>query len=757
MPHSDDILDKKDKKKLITTIRDRYQVMVEADRENRQLGIDDMKFVNVPGAQWDDNMKQERGNRPCYEYNKLRVTAKRIINEMRANRPQGKIRGVEGGDKSNAEIMEGLSRNIWNTSDGDSVLDYEAEYQVSAGMGAWRVTTDYVADDAFDQDIQIEALPNPFNLWWDPSAKDMTKRDAMDCIYTEKISKKEFDRRWPKAEPIDFEDTEFDDEDEWESDETVRIAEYWYKVPYKHEIWQLEDGKVVSADSDEAELIDPSQIKNKRISQSHKVMMCIASGRAILEEPVEWAGKELPFVVVYGEYMIIDGKVTWFGIARFAKDAQRSYNFSRTAISETIAQAPQAKWWATDIQAAGHVDKWSEAHRKNFPFMTFTPDPKSPGPPIRMGGADVPVALIQESAIASDEIKAVTGIFSPDVGAGDNAKSGVQERERRTQGQIATFNYQDNMAKAQQRTYEILIDLIPKVFDTERELRVLGTDDVEDYIKINTFVQSPETGEPIKINDLSMGRYDVVVTSGPSFATKREEAAEIYSNLAQGNPAIFGVAGDLIMKAMDLPYSEDISERLQAMLPPEIQQTLNKDGGQSPEVQAAMQQANMAMQQVEMQMQQVQQAAQQVQQEQAQADKSKSEAEKANAQVQTAIANLKTEEAKFEAKIAQQIAKVTQKDSQSIVVQTKAEQAVREIEHQKAVEGDESAMAQQMQQAIIAIQGLAQEFTGQAVNALSEIQQVKDEKPKIVRMESKRENGKLVAIPIYEDRTSPAG
>jgi len=212
--------------------------------------------------------------------------------------------------------------------------------------------------------------------------------------------------------------------------------------------------------------------------------MCIASGDAILEGPTEWAGSRFPFVLAYGEFIIIDGKRYWFGIGRFAKDAQRSYNVSRTSITETIAMAPQAKWWATPDQAQGNTQSWAEAHQKNFPYLIYNADPKAPGPPVRMGGADVPVALINESQIASEEIKAVTGIFSPDVGAGDQASSGVQERERRAQGAIATFNYQDNMNKAIRYTWELLVDLIPKIYDTERELRILGSDGSEDYRRL---------------------------------------------------------------------------------------------------------------------------------------------------------------------------------------------------------------------------------------------------------------------------------
>ena len=380
-------------KKLLETIRSRFTTMTEADERNREGAMEDMKFTNLPSYQWTEDMKLERGDRPCYEFNKLRITCKRIINEMRANRPQGKVRGAEDSDKDTAEVYEGLIRNIWNSSDGDTVIDNAAEYQVAGGMGAWRITTKYATDNTFDQDIVIEPIQNPFCLYADPSAKDQLKRDAEDWMLTEKVSKKAFEAKYGDIEKVDWESTQFDDEEEWGDDDDTRICEYWWKEPVEKEIWQLQDGKVIDSESDEAALIPRETIKERRTIKTHQIKMCIASGDAILEGPTDWAGNKFPFVMVYGEYMIIDGRIEWWGLPRFAKDAQRSYNISRTAIAETVAGAPLSTIWATAGQAAGHTDKWAEAHQKNFPFRLYNADPQAPGPPVRTGGAEVPIAL----------------------------------------------------------------------------------------------------------------------------------------------------------------------------------------------------------------------------------------------------------------------------------------------------------------------------------------------------------------------------
>lgn len=749
---------RKKSKDLLAQAKKRAQIMMDADGDNRRASMEDIKFVNIPGAQWDDNMKQERGTRPCYEFNKTRVRCKRVVNDMRDNRPSGKVRPVEGGDKEIAEIYEGLIRNIWNSSHGDNATDYAAEYQVEGGMGAWRVITKYSSDTAFEQDIALEALENPYCLFADPSAKDFMKRDAEDWLLTERITHKAFEDKYGNAEKADFEsDNEFDDDDEWQDEQTVRIAEYWYKVPHMKTLWLLDDGKVVDSETDEAAALAKAGFKPVRTRevQTHKIMMCVLSGQKILEGPTEWAGRFFPFVMVYGEYKVIDGKKYWWGLPRFAKDAQRSYNINRTAAAEAVAGAPKEFFWATAKQAEGLTDQWAEAHKKNLPFKLYNSDPSANGPPTRVGGADVPVALIQQAGIDNEDIKDVMGLPDASMGNEGGEKSGRAIYARQQQGEIATFNYKDNMAKAVEWTYEILIDLIPNIYDTERELRILGNDGAEDYAKVNQVVMDHATGKSIRVNDLSVGRYDVTVTVGPSFSTQRQEAAEMYMQLSQGNEQIMGVAGDLVFKSLDLPYADDIAERLRAMLPPQIQSVINDETDLPPEVQQAMMQAEQAMQQV-------QEHGRLVQAAQAELEQEKSEADQAKAEIRTEIANLKANKAEFDAHIAEQMASliearanltekaagITQRDAVVTVKESaqsdskQAQQAIKSIDEVLAAfmeRVDETArgFAEQYQRLSQADQQLAQAVTRQPVSG-----------------SINRDGGRITANVQYDDGTT---
>jgi hypothetical protein len=661
--------DDKSDASLVARVRRRKCVMFDADETNRDLALEDIRFLHEPGAQWDKTQRDIRGERPCYEFNELRVKALRVINDMRANRPQGKVRAVEDSDKPTADTREGLIRNIWNISDGDSVTDYAADYQVSGGMGAWRVETVWSDDTTWQQDIRVRPFKNPFCVWRDPSVSDQLGLDARDWLISEKMPKAAYDERWPDIAPVSFDDgdDQFDDDDtDWYGTDGVRVCEYWWKEPTSKTIALLSDGKTVeikeakrgdtrgSTLADGSPLpLDPATgqavtIKRRRTVKSHKIMMCIVSGNAVLEPPTEWPGKYFPFVQVFGEWRVIGGKVVWHGFTRFSKDAQRMANVTMTAIAESVMSAPMSHFWATPKQAEGHVEKWKEAHKKLIPYLPYNPDPvaNNGGPPQRMNPADVPVALMEMRGISADLLKGTSGVFDASLGNQTNETSGRAIRARQAQGEIATFNYSDNMSKGVRLTWIIVDDLVSKVYTAEQSVRILGPDLAEKYVKVNSVQPDPKNpGQMRKVNDLTVGKYDVTMTVGPSFATQRQEATELYTQLGQAVPQVWGVAGDIIAKSMDLPYSDQLAERLRTLLPPAIQKQLQEGKDLPPEVTQAMTQA-------EGMLQQAQQMAQASQEAMTAAKEATAQAKSAGADVQVKIANLKAEEAKLAADVA---------------------------------------------------------------------------------------------------------
>ncbi len=440
-------------------------------------------------------------------------------------------------------------------------------------------------------------------------------------------------------------------------------------------------------------------VKEKRVN-TFKVCQYIISGDAVLEGPNEWAGSMLPFIPVYGYYVVIEGKVFWCGLTRYQKDPQRALNWAMTSVYESIGNAPQSKYWATPKQALGHTNQWAEATKLNLPAMLFNPDAEAPGPPQRMGGAEVPVALINAAGMARDALKASVGIFNASIGQQSNETSGKAIRARQDEGMVATFNFGDNMAKSERRTCEIVMDLLPHIYDTERNIRILGQDGAEKYLKINQ--RDPMSGEVI--NDIAAGKFDITVTTGPSFATQRQEAAEFYTGLAQSDPTLMAVAGDLIIKSHDYPMADAIAERKKLMLPPQILQSISQDKPMPPEVQAALEQVKIMQQETAVAAQQVSEAMQQAQTEQASATKAKSE-------VQVAIANLKVQEANIKVQVA---------DFEKLVAQTQAKNA--ETGATEEVTKDRENLSMEVQAAAAALQEQFAQFQAQALQLIMQAQ-----------------------------------
>ena len=683
-------------KELLKELRENYDRAVSADRANRDSFREALKFCFIPGAQWEDSVKRARGpKRVTREFNETRVKVKSVINHIRSNRPTAKIRPVEEGDVETAEAYNGLWLNIWNTSDADNVTDFAAETQVAAGMGAWMVRTEYADDSAFDQNICIKPIRNPLQLYADASCKEQDKSDARHWIYHTKLSKTEFESKYKSAEKVSFEADEFDDAtDPNDDDESVWVAEYWRKEPVVKKLALLDTGETV-------EVSDPPQpnIIKQRTVKSHKIVQYVCSANEVLEGPNDWAGKEFPFIVVYGEYVIVDGKTHWSGVTQVMMDAQRSHNETLSGVYETIALSPQAKYWATSEQAKGVMGQWNQAIEENLQVMLYNSDSTAPGPPIRVGGADVPAALMQASQMSRDSMKSVSGIFDASLGEVSNETSGRAIRARQDQGLVVTYNYGDNLAKAIGRTCKLVIDLIPKIIDTPRTLRILGKDGAEKYIQVNK--ADPVTGEVV--NDLSRGKYDFVVTQGPNFATQRQEAAETLTALSQTDPTLMQVAGDLIIKQFDYPLADEIAERKRMMLPPQILQAINGDQQQDPAIVAAMAQVEQMQAQVQEQAAMVEQAAQEAQVEKAGADKAKSE-------VQLAVANLKTQQAELATQVAQ---------FEKLVAETQSKMTQEQGDTKDANEMD--SLRNEIGQALVQIQQQASDMMANYAKQMAEI------------------------------------
>lgn len=653
----------------IADVRAKYDACTEHEQDLRIAAVEDVRFVNVPGAQWEEAQKKKRGKRPCYEFPLLRQHVRQVTGDQRQARPGIKIRAVEDDDAEGAELRQGLIRNIEAQSNAERAYDTAFQCAVEGGFGAWRIVTEYSADDAWEQDIRIKEVRDPFAVWFDPAATEYDRRDARFAFFEQQMPRDEFKARWPNAKCVDFDSAgEYGD---WFSEETVRVAEYWVKKPVTKTLCLLSDGRSVDKAEIEPVLDELAAqgitIEREREVKTHKVCMYLVSGAEVLSGPHEWPGKFIPLVPVYADLVHIDGRDQYSGLVRHAKDAQRLANYNMTTAMEAVAKLPKNPYLVTPkmLEGAGVKAIWERAATEDPLFLPYTPDPSAPGGrPVRENGPEFPAALVNLAQVCNDLLKGVTGIHDASLGARSNETSGKAIMARQREGDTANYSYQDNLARSIRYTGEILLDLIPKVYDTERAVRILGVDGGEKFVKVNQRIQDTATGEWIVLNDLSAGKYDVTVSVGPSFSTQRAEFVELMNTIFQSQPQAFQLFGDLFFKALDAPQAQELAERAKFLLPPPLQQQMAEGKELPAEASMAMAQAQQAMQAAQEQMQMLQQAMAELQQDKAATDAEKAQiaAQKAQitADIRVAQAEFEKRQAEFEAIVARFEAKVAQ-------------------------------------------------------------------------------------------------
>lgn len=541
----------------------RHQYARDYWRDQYRLAEEDMEFAFMPDTQWDEWMAQSRVGRPMYTVNKLRQAMKQITNDQRQNRPQAKVRAVEDSDADLAEIRQGLIRNIDQTSEADRARDTAFQFAVGGGYGVWRVNYSYEDDGGFDMVIRKEEISNPYTVVFDPAAKAKDRRDARFAFVDSSWARSAFREKWPDAKLVSVDDCSETNKN-WFQEEDVTVSEYWYKTSETYTLVLMSNG----ASYDEAEIADVMDemaqagitVQRSRKATREKVWQCIVSGAEILEGPNEWAGRFIPLVPVWGEILNLGGKETFFGAVRFGKDAQRMYNYERSTFIEVLSDQPYSPFMAPAESIAGYEGQWNNLKTKRPPVLLYKSNPELPnaGKPSREPTAQFPAALAQAAAISSDDIKAATGIYDASLGARSNETSGRAILARQREGDVANFDYIDNLSYAMKYDFEITNDLITKIYDTERQIRIIGEDGAEKVIRVNQAVLDQQTGREVTLNDLSQGRYDIAVTVGPSYTTQRMEAAEAMMQLANDPSPLGMVAKYGFIKSLDMPGLEDV-------------------------------------------------------------------------------------------------------------------------------------------------------------------------------------------------------
>lgn len=602
---------------ILEEAKELFEEAREHESHNRKEALDDLRFARL-GEQWPLKVRQQRekDGRPCLTINRLPSIIRQVVNDARQNKPSITVHPVDSNaDPDTAKIFTGLIRNIEQSSDAEVAYDTALDFAVTSGVGYFRINTRYADDESFDQDIVIERIANPFSVYGDPNSTAADSSDWDTCFVVDAMPKTTLEKRYKGAEAVDWaSDIYAGLQEPWRDGERVMLAEYWKREQVMRQIVALTpptgelhpehiaamsqmdisdrficDLEVYKTNKPFFDSLGVKVMGQPRPVSTHKVTQYVMTGAEVLET-VNWAGRFIPIVPVYGEEVFVDGRRYFRSLVRDAKDPQRMHNYWRTTSTELVALAPKAPWIGKKGTFNSAMKKWLTANTDAHAFIEYDGEP-----PQRQPFAGVPAGALQEATNAADDIRQVTGLHQASLGEPSNETSGKAIMARQREGDVSTFHYIDNLSRAIRHAGRITIDLIPKVYSAPRVVRILGDDGGAQLVPVNQKFMEPQQAAPgqpgappagpqgipdqgdakmmreiEKIYDLRAGRYDLTVRSGPSFTSRREEAATQMMALIQAFPPAAPVIGDLLVKNLDWPGADDIAERLKALLPPEL-------------------------------------------------------------------------------------------------------------------------------------------------------------------------------------------
>lgn len=557
--------------KIIQEAIDYLRLCIDADSTNRQTGIADLRFSKA-GEQWPVETQNSRTleSRPWLTINKTETFCQQVVNQQRQQRPRIKVHAVDAvADTKVAEIIGGICRHIEVNSNADTAYDTAFDSAVHIGWGYFRIDHDYIAPDSFDQDIYIRQIENSFTVYFDPSSSQPDGSDQTRCLVSDMMRRKDFKEQYPGIELAPFSDygTGDDDLTDWVTQDDIRIAEYFYIENKPSTLYLLSDRRTMWKDQLPApDVLEAAGLSVVAMRESLRptVRWCKLTATAILEEQ-EWPGRWIPIVPVFGNSFVLDGKRTRYGLVKHAKDPQVLYNFQRTAEIESIGMAPKAKWLVAAGVIEGFENEWQQANTSARPVLYWNPkiDGIEQPEPKRLQPEPAPQGIMESAAAANQDLTSVLGIVDPAQRLSGNL-SGKALRGQQQQTDSGTFHYYDNLTRSISHCGRIILDLIPKIYDQERVVRIIGEDGKPSQVTVN---EQKAIGEVL--NDVTVGQYGVVMDTGPGYNSKMLESQEAFGDLLKSplGEKIADVGADLAVRTIDAPGMDVLADRLAAANP----------------------------------------------------------------------------------------------------------------------------------------------------------------------------------------------
>ena len=609
--------EKETDEKILEDARKYLKECVDEESTERAMMMDDLRFCTLD--QWPQDIRNERENdiengpRPCLTIDKINQYIVQVVNDIRQGKPGINVRPQDDtADVETAKILKGLIRNIEDQSNADIAYATAAESAAKIGVGYFRITTEYVSEDSFDQEIFIRPIPNTFSVYLGKHVMP-DGSDAERGYIIESMPIGKFRAEFPKAkhEEKDFEGLDTNVISQWKTGETITVVEEYCIKSTPYELLFLDDGTSMSyADYAKWPQVAGSKpgVQDRRWSSKRQLKWRKLTGVEVLDKR-DLPGKFIPIVEVVGRESHIEGRRILWGLVRPAKDSLRMYNYFASTITEKMALAPKSPFVGAKGQFEGLEEKWRRANKANFAYLEYNPTDVNGNAlprPERMGATPMEAALLQQMQVIEHDVQTSLGMFKAAVGETESQQSGRAILALQRESDTGTYHFGANQGVSIRHGGRIIVDLIPHYYDTKRVVRILGEDGEVTTAEIDPQQEEAhrqiQTPKGLKsIYNPSVGKYDVSITVGPCYNTKRMEAAATLTEIVKSQPQLMPMIGDLLFRSLDFPYSDQIAARMKKMLPPQLQDQ-NDNGAK---LQQQLMQATQALQMMQAQMQEL--------------------------------------------------------------------------------------------------------------------------------------------------------
>lgn len=550
---------------------------------------EDLAFSNPANPQqWDAGaLNARRGGkspRPSEVFDFTNMNIMQVVNDYRNNKVSPSLLPVGQSDAKSAKAMEGLLRYIDYASRSHIADETALESAARTGLGFTRVVTEVIDEELNLQEIKIKRVHDPMTVLMSPDSTEPDGSDMSECHIKTAMSKRVFEDEFPDS---DLGRSTGSSSSDLSKVSSIDIVEYFYLEDTKQNVVVFEGpGGLMELPEDDywrmvketgqKPLVRDTRKRNKRVVKWIKY-----AGDEVLSETT-FPGKFIPVIPLIGYELFVDGIRYLCGIPRRQRGAQVAYNYARNSEIEMCMASPKSPWLVGKKAIAGLEDQWDKANQGNPAYLVYNEtgfDGQPNARPDRIHPPSVSPGFVELSRSALMDGERSIGLFASNLGMASNETSGKAINARARQGSIGNYHYMDGASRSLEQRTRIIMSMIPEVYDTKRVGTILRDDGSSQPVTINPTASSAykknATGA-VELNPNS-GTYEIRVKMGPGFATMRQEASEMLTEIMRSNPAFAMAVAPIWAENQDWPGADQVKRAMMAIAPPEVQKAIAGD------------------------------------------------------------------------------------------------------------------------------------------------------------------------------------